>query len=209
VSRPDKGRIYVMRPGRMFGGALSFDILDGDTLIGQLAGGGVVSWEREPGQARIQSRENENTAVVDIQVESGNAYYVLQKIQAMGHHSLELVDSDRGKALVKKCKSAQLPVGDANKIREKRDSVVRFYDGDWRRVLAVNLLYGFQKAWLFQFQHEVALSHSTYGSSGLQFGAGFFQTSQSASVRVQDSNGVERSGRFNVNAIPLSVSLFQ
>ncbi len=55
VSRPDKGRIYVMRPERMFGGALSFDILDGDTLIGQLAGGGVVSWEREPGQAEFKA----------------------------------------------------------------------------------------------------------------------------------------------------------
>ncbi len=134
--------------------------------------------------------------MVDIQVESGNAYYVLQKIQVMGRHSLELVDSDRGKALVKKCKSAQLPVGDANKIREKRDSVVRFYDGDWRRVLAVNLLYGFQKAWLFQFQHEVALSHSTYGSSGLQFGAGFFQTSQSASVGIYQKRTCTGTRRF-------------
>ncbi len=94
-------------------------------------------------------------------------------------------------------------------MKEKRESAVWFYDDDWRRVLAVNVLYGFQKAWLFQVQHEVALSHSTYGSSGLQFGAGIFQTAQSASVRVDYNNGVERSGQFNVNAIPLSVNLFR
>jgi hypothetical protein len=103
-----KARIYVIRPATM-GGAVSMSVRDGERAIGDTGPSSFLCWEREPGMATIVSKA-ENEAKVDLTVESGKTYYLLQSVKMgmmMARCSLEVIDETRGKQLLKGCKPAK------------------------------------------------------------------------------------------------------
>ena len=109
VEDPSKGRIYVMRP-TSFGGAVSMNITDGGNPIGSTGAGGYLCWEREPGDV-IVSSSSENTSRVSLPVRAGSIHYVLQNIRMgiwIARTDLEVVDEERGKKELKKCKPAKV-----------------------------------------------------------------------------------------------------
>lgn len=104
LENPELCRIYVMRPD-MFGTAWSFQVKDGDELIGIIAASGFLCWERVPGKITISSVA-ENTYTLDLVAEAGVAYYVIQHLAAgvgAARSELELVDEAGGMKALEMC----------------------------------------------------------------------------------------------------------
>ncbi len=106
IENPDKARIYVMRP-TVFGAAISMSVQDGDKAIGKTGPNGYLSWERDPGQALISSKA-ENTYSLDVDVEKGMTYYILQHVRTgfwIARTKLELLSLSKGLEALKNCKA--------------------------------------------------------------------------------------------------------
>ena len=109
IEDPNAGRIYVFRPARV-GGAVAMQIRDGSTHIGRTGPRGYVCWEREPGYAQIKGKA-ENTSTLELDVEEGVAYYILQKVRMgilFARNKLELISEDKAQKYLKKCKPAKV-----------------------------------------------------------------------------------------------------
>jgi len=105
IEDPSKARIYVVRPTG-FGGAISFRVSDGDTLIGNTGPNGYLCWERPGGQMEVIGKA-ENTSNLPVDVEQGTVYYIQQHVR-MGilkaRNELSLLPEAEGKSKVSKCK---------------------------------------------------------------------------------------------------------
>ena len=105
IEDPGKARIYVVRPTG-FGGAVSFKVNDGDTLIGNTGPNGYLCWERPGGHMEVIGKA-ENTASIPVEVEQGTVYYIQQHVR-MGilkaRNDLSLLSEADGKSKVSKCK---------------------------------------------------------------------------------------------------------
>jgi hypothetical protein len=105
IEDPGKARIYVVRP-TSFGGAISFEVSDGRTLIGNTGPNGYLCWERPGGQMEVIGKA-ENTARLPVKVEQGTVYYIQQHVR-MGimkaRNELSLLSEAEGKSKVSKCK---------------------------------------------------------------------------------------------------------
>jgi hypothetical protein len=104
VEDPEKGRIYVMRTASL-GCAVPMKVHDGDLLIGRTGARGYLCWERPPGVANIRSKA-ENLSTLDITVEKGGVYYILQQVamgMAYARNRLILKDEEKGKKLLNRC----------------------------------------------------------------------------------------------------------
>lgn len=105
--QPDsaKSKIYVYR-NENFGAAIKMPVLINDKLVGDTAAKTFLVEEVEPGKHMIVSK-TENDAMLEIQAEAGQIYYVWQEVK-MGAFSarskLHLVDEAKGQAGVKQCK---------------------------------------------------------------------------------------------------------
>lgn len=117
LENPNAVRIYVLRP-TVFGGAVKMKVFDNGKSIGETLGGGYLSWEREPGDAMIESRA-ENTSHVLLNTEVGETYYVQQHVSmglVMARNHLEELDHEEGKKLLKKCKPPKLAKSKDEKV---------------------------------------------------------------------------------------------
>lgn len=106
IENPEMGRIYVVRP-TAFGSGISMRITDNGEYIGNTGPNGYLCWEREPGAAEIAGKA-ENTSKVSLDVNRGEVYYICQHVQ-MGllyaRNKLEVVDEEKGKEFLRKCKA--------------------------------------------------------------------------------------------------------
>ncbi len=106
-SDPDAVRIYLMRPGKFVGGAASFVVQEGDTVVGRIGPGGCLCWERPPGEVRILD-PNRGYQALKFTAEKGQTYYVKFALHMMamnmrGMMSFELLSEQQGKRAMKKC----------------------------------------------------------------------------------------------------------
>jgi len=105
IEDSSKARIYVVRP-TSFGGAVSFKVNDGDTLIGNTGPNGYLCWERPGGQMEVIGKA-ENTSRLPVDVEQGTVYYIQQHVRMgimMSRNELSLLSEAEGKSKVSKCK---------------------------------------------------------------------------------------------------------
>lgn len=103
-TNPDKGVIYLYRPGRMVGAAGQTQI----KINGQDAGGSGPStyfqWELEPGTYTFSCFTAESSAVVELDVEPNRLYFLRQDTRiglGNGRVTLKEVDESTGKKAVK------------------------------------------------------------------------------------------------------------
>jgi hypothetical protein len=109
IEDPSKGRIYLFRPSS-FGGAVGMNVADGGNPIGSTGPGGFLCWEREPGDV-VVSATSENTSRVSLPVRPGSIHYILQSIRMgiwIARTELEVVDEERGRKELKKCKPGKV-----------------------------------------------------------------------------------------------------
>jgi len=99
------GRIYVVRPSG-FGTGVSMRVTDNGTYIGSTGAKGFLCWDREPGQAEIISKA-ENESKVSLNVNKGEVYYLQQHVQLgllFARNKLEVIGEEKGEKYLKKCK---------------------------------------------------------------------------------------------------------
>ena len=103
-TNPDKGVVYIYRPGRMVGAAGQTQI----KINGQDAGGSGPStyfqWELEPGTYTFSCFTAESSAVVELDVKPNKLYFLRQDTRiglGNGRVTLKEVDESTGKDAVK------------------------------------------------------------------------------------------------------------
>lgn len=102
-----KGVVYLYRPGRALGAALSTQI----KVNGQNAGGTGPStffrWELKPGTFVFSAASTESSAAVELDVKAGKQYFLMQSEHiglSSGRVSLKEVDEKTGMNAVKSSK---------------------------------------------------------------------------------------------------------
>lgn len=101
-------RIYVLRPATV-GSAIPFDIYANDTQIGVLGPDSFLCWESAPGTIELLAK-SENSNKLSLTTEASNVYYVHAHVRmgvVMARVKLELLDEDKGKEILAKCKPAK------------------------------------------------------------------------------------------------------
>ena len=103
-TNPDKGVVYLYRPGRMVGAAGQTQI----KINGQDAGGSgpgtYFQWELEPGTYTFSCYTSESSAVVELDIKPNKLYFLRQDTRIginSGRVTLKEVDESTGKDAVK------------------------------------------------------------------------------------------------------------
>ena len=99
-----KARIYLICDTPL-GFAVRDQITDGNNFVGMSSSNTYLCWEREPGKTTISV--NYSRIKLDLNVVKGEVYYIqLHRWPGPGIpiYSLELVDEEKGKKLLKNCK---------------------------------------------------------------------------------------------------------
>jgi hypothetical protein len=76
-STPANGqaKIYVFRRSSILGSAIAIRIADTGRPVGKIGPGGIIYWEREPGQVVIGASAS-NEANITITVKAGEVYFI-------------------------------------------------------------------------------------------------------------------------------------
>jgi hypothetical protein len=117
IENPEKSRIYVLREPWLWNLASRMALVsfsDGDQPVGQIAGRrGYLCWERDPGQVALSSLSpgSDKPTRIHFPVTKGKTYYVIERLVpradgGMTAH-LALVDEEKGRQELKKCKPPQ------------------------------------------------------------------------------------------------------
>ena len=70
-----KAKIYVMRRSSILGAAIAIRIADTGRPVGKVGSGGVVAWERDPGQVVLGASAS-NESNITLTVKAGDVYFV-------------------------------------------------------------------------------------------------------------------------------------
>ena len=73
-----KAKIYVLRRSSILGAAIAIRIADSGRPVGKLGPGGVVVWEREPGQVVLGASAS-NESNITLTVKDGEVYFLEAK----------------------------------------------------------------------------------------------------------------------------------
>ena len=73
-----KAKIYVLRRYKFTGSGIAIRIADTGRSVGKIGAGGIVVWEREPGQVVIGASAS-NESNITITVKEGEVYFVEAK----------------------------------------------------------------------------------------------------------------------------------
>lgn len=96
----DKGMVYFFRESHFAGGAVVYDVNDGDQTVGTLQSGTYFYYPATPGTHTFTAKtEASNGLTLDI--EAGKTYYVRGSISMgvlVGHPKLELSDANSWQA---------------------------------------------------------------------------------------------------------------
>ncbi len=98
-------KIYVLRKYAFAGSGISIGIADTGRPIGKIGAGGVLSWERSPGQVAVGASAS-NEGNVTFTVSSGDVVFIQTKTNwGAGFNSaaceVRLLSNDEGRALLK------------------------------------------------------------------------------------------------------------
>ena len=106
----DKGAVYIYRTGRVVGAAGQLLVKVNGMDAGGTGPGTFFKWELKPGTYTFASSTGEASAVVQIEVEAGEIYFIRQDARLgidSGRVTLKEVSDSKGKSEVERCK---LPV---------------------------------------------------------------------------------------------------
>lgn len=116
VENMEMGRIYVLRPEVMLGGAARMKVRDGERLIGDLGTNSFLCWERVPGKTTVflDFYSIDDYVIImpeDLDVEGGKVYYLRAGLLSMNPISndtnkldrLWRLDNAEGERLLKGC----------------------------------------------------------------------------------------------------------
>lgn len=115
VENQEMGRIYVLRPSSL-GAAISMAVKDDNQLVGDTGAGSFLCWERNPGEAKITGKA-ENESWVKMYVDKGKRHYVLQRMQMgafIARNKMEVISEEEGKKYLGKCKPPKVLIGKEN-----------------------------------------------------------------------------------------------
>ena len=104
---PDKGVVYLYRPGRAVGAAMQTQIKVNGKDAGGTGPGTFFRWELEPATYVFSCFTSESSAAVEINVEANKNYFVRQDNRIGindGRVTIIEVDEETGKDAVKKGK---------------------------------------------------------------------------------------------------------
>ena len=100
----DKGVVYVYRPGRAVGAAVSTQIKVNGQSAGGTGPGTFFRWELNPGTYVFTASSTESSAAAELDVKAGKQYFLMQNEHLglnAGRVSIKEVDESTGKKAVK------------------------------------------------------------------------------------------------------------
>lgn len=101
----NQGRVFVYRPGTMFGAAIQPDVHLNGEVVGKAQPGGFFYFDRDPGSYEV-SATTEVKRSLSLALEKGDERYVRMGISMgffVGHVFPELVDSETAKKEIQNC----------------------------------------------------------------------------------------------------------
>ena len=104
---PEKGVVYVYRPGRAVGAAAASQIKINGIDAGGTGPGTFFRWELTPGTYAFSAFTTESSAVLEVDVEANEHYFIRQDERlglASGRVTMVLQDEATGKKGVNSCK---------------------------------------------------------------------------------------------------------
>lgn len=104
---PEKGVVYLYRPGRAVGAAASSQIKINGIDAGGTGPGTFFRWELTPGTYAFSAFTTESSAVVEVDVEANELYFIRQDERlglSSGRVTIVLQDEKTGKSGVEGCK---------------------------------------------------------------------------------------------------------
>ena len=103
----DKGTVYLYRTGRAVGAAGQLTVKVNSKEAGGTGPGTFFKWDLKPGTYTFASSTGESSAVVQLEVEAGQVYFIRQDARLgidKGRVTLKEVDSKKDQNEVKSCK---------------------------------------------------------------------------------------------------------
>lgn len=111
----DRGSVFIYRTGRAVGAAVQLKVKVNNKDAGGTGPGTFFRWDLKPGTYTFASSTAESSAVVKLEVKTGEIYFLRQDARFgldSGRVTLVEVDDKKGKKEVKNCKllvSAYVP----------------------------------------------------------------------------------------------------
>lgn len=99
---PDTGLVYFYREKRFSGGAVSYNIKEGDKVLGPIKNGTYFFVHAEPG-VHTYTASTEETKSRTLTVEAGKTYYIECGVDVgffVGQPVLKIVTADEAKAVI-------------------------------------------------------------------------------------------------------------
>lgn len=114
---PSEGQalVYIVRLEAFFGSAIAMDVFCNKKYFGSTGGRRFVYIILDPGKYQFSGRA-ENMALLNLSVEAGLTYYVIQQVLPgimTARNSLELLTEEDGRMLLEKCFLSKAFVPDA------------------------------------------------------------------------------------------------
>ena len=106
-SPSDKGTVFLYRTGRALNAAAQLMVKVNSIDAGGTGPGTFFRWDLKPGSYTFSSSTGESSAVVQIDVQAGQVYFIRQDARVgidKGRVSMKEVDSNKGQREVEKCK---------------------------------------------------------------------------------------------------------
>jgi uncharacterized protein DUF2846 len=103
--KPDKGLVYFYRENKLLGMAISYNVREGDQVIGALAHGTYFFIFADPGK-HTYSATTEATSSRTIDVVAGKTYYIEAAVEMgvfAGHPALKIANEDEAKSVLPTC----------------------------------------------------------------------------------------------------------
>ena len=104
---PEKGVVYLYRPGRAVGAAASTQIRINGVDAGGTGPGTFFRWELDPGTYAFSAFTTESSRVVELEVKANEHYFIRQDERLglnSGRVTMVIQDEATGMAGVKNCK---------------------------------------------------------------------------------------------------------
>lgn len=106
-THPEKGVVYIYRPGRAVGAAASTQIKINGIDAGGTGPGTFFRWELTPGTYAFSAFTTESSTVIEVDVKANEHYFIRQDERlglASGRVTMVVQDETTGMAGVKNCK---------------------------------------------------------------------------------------------------------
>ncbi|RLD73208.1 MAG: hypothetical protein DRJ07_21105 [Bacteroidetes bacterium] len=106
-THPEKGVVYVYRPGRAVGAAAQSQIKINGLDAGGTGPGTFFRWELTPGTYTFSAFTTESSAVIEVDVKANEHYFIRQDERmglSAGRVTMVIQDEATGMAGINKCK---------------------------------------------------------------------------------------------------------